>query len=282
MKSYKKVSLKKYSNIKIGGKVKELLFPETILEVKEILNSKKYCEIIGNCSNILFSDNYIDKTFISSRLLKKISKTGEGLIEVLAGTLVSELIQYMRKNNYGGLEPLIGIPATVGGLAYMNGGAHGIEIFDFIKKVEIIDENQKRVILDKNNIKIGYRYTEFKTRDIFITRIFFDFNNKFDESKLNEIMTDRLKKQPLDYPNIGSIFKNPNNDYAARLIENLDLKGFEIGGARISKKHSNFIINTGQATTRDVLELIELIKKEVYKKDKIKLEEEIIRISEEK
>jgi UDP-N-acetylmuramate dehydrogenase len=268
--------LKNYSYIKIGGQAKEIIFIENYEDLKELENSEKEYFVLGNASNILFSDDYINKSFLKLCGLNKIEDMGNGVLKVGAGLKFSDLISYTNKNNYGGLEEIAGIPGTVGGLTAINAGAYGLEIFSKILEVEYLDKNYQLKSKTKDEIDYSYRNTEFKKNKNIITKVTFELSKGYDIVKVLQLLSKRKEKQPLEYPNIGSIFKNPKNDYAARLIEEVGLKGYKIGGAEISKKHSNFIVNKDNASFQDVMSIVKECKKQVYDKFKITLDEEII------
>lgn len=274
MKIIENVDLKKYSYIKIGGIAQKMFFPENTSELLEII--EKYTDFysVGNCTNILFGD-YFEKPFINLCNTKKISRVNELEVCVDAGVRVSELIVYMRENGLSGIEELAGIPGTIGGLTAMNGGAYGKEIFDYITKVEVVSRSGQLAILDKKEIDYKYRDTDIKRDGKIVTKVFFKFETGFKWEKMLDLLEKRKLKQPLEYPNIGSIFKNPPGKFAAQLIENLGLKGLISGDAQISEKHANFIVNRGNANFNDVITLIEKIKKDVEIEYKIILEEEI-------
>ncbi len=275
MEKMKNVNLKDYSHMKVGGIIKEIIFVENIDEIKECIKKIKKINILGKGTNILFKDGKIDEVLISLKKMNRIQKKDE-LIEVEAGCTMVNLIKYMRENNYTGIEKLAGIPGTIGGLTIMNGGAYGVEIFDCIKKVEVVSEDAEVKLLNKQEIDYNYRYTGFQKSKIIITKIYIKLEKGFDSKKILEVSKQRKLKQPLEFPNLGSIFKNPKDDYAARLIEEVNMKGYEVGGAKISKKHTNFIINKGNATYKDVIDLINLVKKKIKEKDNVDLENEII------
>lgn len=274
MRVEKNVVLKNISYIKIGGIAKELIYIEDCSELKTLKDKNIF--VLGNCSNILFSDNFIDKSFISLEKINEIKELDKGIFEIGAGLKFSNFISFLNKNNFGGLEEIAGIPGSVGGLTVINAGAYGKEIFENILEVEYIDAefNINRKL--KKDIEYMYRNTEFKKNKNIITKVVFETKPGYDIVKVLELLTKRRDKQPLEYPNIGSIFKNPLNDYAARLIEETGLKGLTKGDAQISKKHANFIVNIGNAKYKDVIELIEICKEQVYDKFKVQLEEEII------
>lgn len=276
MKILENVKMNSYSNMKIGGIAKELIIIENKNELEEICNTKKNIFVIGNGTNTLFADEYIDRTFISLKALDKINKISDNIIQVEAGLDFDKLIEYTKENNLSGLENLAGIPGSVGGLVYMNGGAYGTEIFDCIKEVEVLDSENKIRIIKKEALKFSYRKTEIKEKSYIVISAIFEFENGFDEKKVEELKEKREKSHPLDKPNLGSTFKNPENHYSAKLIIEAGLQGLQIGGAQISTKHPNFIVNHGEAKFDDVIELISRVKKEVKKTSGIELSEEII------
>lgn len=276
MKILKDVLIKDYSYVKVGGIVKELIFPETSDELIDILNKKENYIIIGNGSNILISDKYIDKTFICLKKMKNIFKKNKNILEVDAGVKFADLVSYLRENDLSGLENLAGIPGTVGGFTYMNAGAYGTEIYDFIEEVEILDENNNIVTLKKSDINFGYRFTEFKNRKIVIIKIKIKLDSGFKWLDTVKRLENRLEKQPLNYPNFGSVFQNPKGDYSARLLQECGLKGYRIGGASFSEKHANFIVNIDNARFDDIMKLINLGRARVKEKFNIELHTEVI------
>lgn len=276
MKILESYNMKEHSNMKIGGNAKKFIEVENKEELPEILKNTKNYFIIGNGTNTLLNDNYLDITFISLKKLNKITDFGNGKINVGAGLDFSKVIEYMEKNNLSGLEELAGIPGTVGGLTFMNGGAYGKEIFDCIESVEIVDENRDIKLIPKSELKIDYRKTEIKENSWIILSANFKFENGYKGDIVKEIKAKRENNHPLDMPNLGSTFKNPKGYFAARLIIEAGAQGLKIGGAQMSMKHPNFIVNDGTATFDDVLNLIAEVKKRVKEKTGIELEREII------
>lgn len=276
MKILESYNMKEHSNMKIGGNAKKFIEVENKEELPEILKNTKNYFIIGNGTNTLLNDNYLDITFISLKKLDKITDFGNGKINVGAGLDFSKVIEYMEKNNLSGLEELAGIPGTVGGLTFMNGGAYGKEIFDCIESVEIVDENRDIKVIPKNELKIDYRKTEIKENSWIILSVNFKFESGYKGDIVKDIKAKRENNHPLDMPNLGSTFKNPKGYFAARLIIEAGAQGLKIGGAQMSMKHPNFIVNDGTATFDDVLNLIAEVKKRVKEKTGIELEREII------
>lgn len=267
--------MKEKSNMKIGGLAKTFIEIEDKGELKEAYANYDNIFLIGNGTNTLLSDDNLDCTFISIKNLDKITKLEKCLIKVEAGLDFNKLMQYMNKENYSGLENLAGIPGSVGGLVYMNGGAYGTEIFDCIKEVEIFCGGEIEVF-HKNQLDFSYRHTEMQKRNCVIISATFEFNDGFDLKKVLELQKLRESKQPLHLPSLGSTFKNPTGDFAARLISEAGLKGAIIGNAQISEKHPNFLLNLGNASFKDITDLLSLIKSTIKEKFNISLEEEIV------
>ncbi len=276
MKIYKNINMKEYSNMKIGGIAKELIIFEDKNEIVEVLKEKENIFIIGNGTNTLLNDDYLDYTFVSLKELKKAEVIGEGKVRIEAGLDFDKVIEFLGEKNLGGIENLAGIPGSLGGLVYMNGGAYGTEIFDYIEKIEIIDETLSLREVEKKDLKFSYRRTEIQEKKWIVVSATFDFKKGFDKERVEELREKREGNHPLDLPNLGSTFKNPDNHYSARLIIEAGLQGLQIGGAQISLKHPNFIVNNGEAKFSDVLELINRVKDGVKEKTGIELKEEII------
>lgn len=268
--------MKNHSNMKVGGVAKRFIVVENKEELKEIFENYENIFLIGNGTNTLIDEGDLDITFVSLKELNKIEELCEGLVKVGAGLDFNKLVAFMNRNNYSGLENLAGIPGSVGGLVYMNGGAYGSEIFDCIEEIEIFDENHNIRTLKKEDIKFSYRSTEIQEKKWVIISATFKFERGFDLQKVIDIQALRESKQPLDKPNLGSTFKNPKGDFSARLISEAGLKGTRVGGAEISPKHPNFIINHGDATFEDISKILTLVKNKIRALYGIELEEEII------
>lgn len=276
MKIFLNHEMKNYSNMRVGGKAKKLIILENREEIVEVFKENENIFLLGNGTNVLFTDDFMDRVFVCTKKLNKIFDLAEGLVRVEAGANLKELIDFMEKKNYTGIESLYGIPGTIGGLIYMNGGAFGTEIFDKIKSVEILDENGDIREIERKDIAVSYRKTEIQDKKWIILSAVFEFEKGFDKARVKEIKELRESKHPLDKPSLGSTFKNPNGDFAARLISECGLKGTIIGGAQIAEKHPNFVLNINNAAFEDILNILTLVKTKVHDKFNIKLEEEII------
>lgn len=276
MKTFLNQEMKNYSNMRVGGKARKLIILENREEIVNVFKENNNIFLLGNGTNVLFTDEFMDRVFVCTKNINKIFDLAEGLVRVEAGVNLKELIDFMEKKNYTGIESLFGIPGTIGGLIYMNGGAFGTEIFDKIKSVEILDENGNIREIERKDITVSYRKTEIQDKKWIILSAVFEFGSGFDKDRVKEIKELRESKHPLHKPSLGSTFKNPSGDFAARLISECGLKGTIIGGAQIAEKHPNFVLNINNASFEDITKILTLVKKEVMNKFNIKLEEEII------
>jgi UDP-N-acetylmuramate dehydrogenase len=202
-------------------------------------------------------------------------------ITVGAGEKIGKLAQICLQKEISGLEELSGIPGTIGGAVRMNAGAHGREMKDIVKKVKCIDYKGEEKEFTNEELEFNYRSSIFKKEKYIITEVTLELQKgqkKEIKTKMDEYATYRKEKQPIEYPSAGSTFKRGDDFITAKLIDEAGLKGYSIGDAEVSIKHSGFIINKGNATAEDVLTLVEHIKDKVYEKfnKKIELEIEII------
>lgn len=279
MKIYKNYKMKEHSNMKIGGITKNFFVVENKGEVKDIFENYENLFVIGNGTNTLINDHELETNFVSLKKLDRIIEHEDGIIEVEAGRDFSDLIKYLNQKDYAGLENLAGIPGSVGGLVYMNGGAYGSEIFDHIIEVEILNEKKEIKKIKKEEISFSYRKTEIQEKKWVVLSATFKLNKGHDSEKVGELQKKREDRHPLELPNLGSSFKNPEGKFAAKLIIEAGLQGYRIGDAQISQKHPNFIVNLGNATYVDIMELINYVKKSVMEKTGVLLEEEIVIVS---
>ena len=280
MKIYEHMEMKEYSHMKIGGIAKELIFVEDKKELKDIIATRDKIFLLGNGTNTLISDGKLDISFVSLKNFKNIEiveRHGDyDLVRAEAGLDFDELIEFMEKNDYTGLENIAGVPGSVGGLVNMNGGAYGTEIFDCIEEVEVCKNDGEIKSLKKSELDFKYRNTEIKKNKWIVVSVLFKFEKGFDRECVIDKRTQRKNKHPLEYPNLGSTFKNPEGTFAAQLISDAGLKEYRVGNAMVSSKHPNFIINLGNAKFNDVISIIEHVKKVIYEKFNTKLETEII------
>jgi len=227
-------------------------------------------------SNILAPDDGVEELII------KYSETSlsveNGLICAKAGARLSDVCRFARDNELSGLEFAFGIPGSIGGAVYMNAGAYGGEMKDVVRSVEYIDSDGVPHTLEKEQLEFSYRHSFFSGKGYIITSVLLELacaDKDEITKKMNDFLSRRKEKQPLDFPSAGSTFKRPIGEYASALIDECGLKGRTVGGAEVSEKHAGFVINKGGATNKDVLGLIEIITEIVKEKKGIELEAEV-------
>lgn len=276
-------SLKDYTTFKIGGScgaVVDVASAEAAAEFVKYfrLNKVKYA-VLGRGSNILAPDEGFDGVILHfGSDFSGIEEDGTRLT-VQSGASLSAVCIKAQQSGLSGMENLYGIPGSVGGGLFMNAGAYGTEMKDVVVSAEYIDENGELQTVTVDEMKLSYRRSIFSDRNCIVTSVTFELTkgepNKIKES-MTECMKKRTSKQPLEYPSAGSTFKRPEGSYASLLIEQCGLKGLSVGGAQVSEKHSGFVINTGNATFSDVMELCENVKNTVKEKTGYSLELEPI------
>ncbi len=276
--------MRKYTTFKIGGPAECLIKIDNLEELKKILeivnNNSIPITIIGNGSNLLISDKGIKGITLMIKLEKIDIREKNDTIQITvgAGEKIGKLAQICLQNEITGLEELSGIPGTIGGAVRMNAGAHGKEMKDITKKVRCIDYQGKEKEFANEELQFDYRNSRFKREKYIITEITLQLQKGKKEkikAKMEEYATYRKEKQPMEYPSAGSTFKRGADFITAKLIDEAGLKGYRIGDAEVSTKHSGFIINKGNATAKDVLTLVEHVKKTVYEKFQKEIELEI-------
>ena len=277
------VSLAPHSSFRIGGAARYAAFPKTAHEIMTLLTYAKErglrTFLAGNATNLLFDDAGFEGLVIFTTAIKNV-RFEENRVIADAGASLTALAAEAMRRGLSGLEFAYGIPGTVGGAVYMNAGAYGGEIKDILTSSTYLGMIgfQTR---PKEEHEFGYRRSIYqKTGEIILSAEFVLTPKPVEEIRAlcEKNMAARREKQPLEYPNAGSTFKRPRGAYAGALIEGAGLKGCSVGGAEVSEKHAGFIINRGDATARDVLDLIEKIRSEVYQKYNIMLETEIIHV----
>ena len=274
------VSLKKYNTYRIDGTAKYLVSPNSITDLSNVIrvlkeNNVKYY-ILGNGSNIVINDREYDGAVIKLDKLNGIEVTPEKQMAYAeAGAMLPKLAQESIDKGLTGLEFAISIPGTIGGSVYGNAGAYNSCILDYIESVTVLDENGDVRIIEHEDIDYGYRYSMFKEQKNLIILGAKFFLKEGDKESSLEIIEDRKQRriatQPLEYPSAGSVFRNPVGDFAGRLIESCNLKGYKIGGAEVSEKHANFIINSNNASGEDVYKLIKHVHSTVLEKTNVDL-----------
>lgn len=274
--------MSRHTTFKIGGPADYFLTPETEEQLKDTFVAAKSAGlpvmIMGNGSNMLVGDKGIRGAVIC--LCKKLNsiKVNDSEIYVGSGVLMSKVSSVALSHSLSGFEFASGIPGTVGGGVYMNAGAYGFELKEIIKSVRYMDNDGKIAEILCEDCEFGYRKSIFEKQGYTILGATFKLN-KGDATEIRAAIDDytkrRVTKQPIEKPSAGSVFKRPEGYFAGALVEGAGLKGFSIGGAQVSEKHAGFIINTGNATAKDVLDLIEHIKAVVYEKNGVMLEPEV-------
>jgi len=270
--------LSDWSHIKIGNRTDGLFLPkdhdQLSLCLKEINSAGLIPIPLGAGSNILFG-NTSHYGLISDKHLPHFWKLDKGKVIVSANYNITQLIMDLALKDLGGLEFLAGIPAHLGGIAKMNAGAYGFEIADFISQLKFVTFNGKETILSRDEIDYGYRKSNIPG---FITELILDLPRKPKLQILKEAKTNilsRKMKQPMQYPNLGSIFKNPPKMFAGQLLELTGFKGKQKGGMAFSEMHANFLINIDQGNFNDAIFLINAAKSAVKSKFNVVMETEI-------
>ncbi|MBP3431732.1 MAG: UDP-N-acetylmuramate dehydrogenase [Clostridia bacterium] len=263
------VDLKNFSTMKTGGIARWMVFPKNHLEILEVLKEcrdrKLKWFVLGNGSNVLFDDSGFDGVIISLKHLNKVSMCGKNCVRVGAGCNLFALNLKLQNMGLSGLEWSYGIPATLGGLLVMNGGCFGHEICELVEEVVALDDGKIRV-LKNDECGFSYRYSNLSKFIVLNAKLkFFSCKNEVILENMTNFINKKRETQPCEFPSLGSVFKvvrrkgEKETIYPAKLIDNLGLKSVKIGGAEISQKHAGFIINKGGATSKDVLDLIDLV-----------------------
>jgi len=273
--------LSKHTTYGIGGPAEIMVFPENKTDLIQIIRTARKMNqpvsILGSGSNILISDNGIKGVVISLKNTLKLIEIENQKLYAECGSMLGRIVKQAVKHNLIGLENLNGVPGTLGGALVMNAGAWGGEISENLVQVELIDEDGKLRYLQKNEINFSYRQSSFNKKDILLSAEF--LLKKADKEIINknfvEAQTGRKSTQPLNKRSAGSLFKNPKGHSAGKLIDEAGLKGFSVGQAKISDKHANFFINEGNASSRDMLQLIKKAHQTVKEKFNINLELEV-------
>lgn len=279
--------LSEYVNFKVGGPADILLIPNS---KEQVIKSIKICKennipfyLIGNGSNILVRDGGFRGVVLSLKNVKNIYVDGEK-IEAECGVMLKEVSDKAIENSLTGFEFACGIPGTIGGAVFMNAGAYDGEISKVIESAEVIDENFNIIRLSREELDFGYRSSLVMKKGYTVLSAVFKLEKgqvKTIKELIEDLTNKRESKQPLEYPSAGSTFKRPTGYFAGKLIQDAGLKGYSIGGAAVSEKHSGFVINKGNATAKDITDLIKHIQDEVKKQFGVDLHPEVRIIGEE-
>jgi UDP-N-acetylmuramate dehydrogenase len=273
--------MRQFTSIKLGGPAECLLFPKDVDELKKVIRFARRKKIpfliLGKGTNLIVRDKGVRGWVINlTRGMKKIYIDGEA-IEAEAGVPLQRLVQFSIRKGLTGLESFFGIPGTVGGGLAMNAGAWGAELKDVLLSMTLMKGDGKIIERPRSRLRFSYRGLALPRSWIILKGRFWVKKGKKEEilERVKSYSEMRKKKQPLDSPSAGSVFKNPKEGPAGKWIEEVGLKGFRIGQAMVSDRHANFIINLGKAKAEEVIHLMEFIEKKIYEEKGISLEREV-------
>ena len=274
--------MKNHTSFRTGGEADIFVSPDSIKSLKDVIKLFRENDIpfyiFGNGSNMLVSDRGIEGAVIHIGNGFSSIEVKENKITSGAGAILSAVSNAALENSLTGFEFASGIPGSFGGAVFMNAGAYGSEIKNVIKSVLVLNENLELEELSKDRLELGYRSSIFQKNNYIILggTIELETGNKDNIlSEMNELNAKRREKQPLNFASAGSTFKRPEGYFAGKLIEDSGLKGKTIGGAQVSEKHAGFIVNTGTATTDDIINLMDFCKKTVYEQFGVMIEPEV-------
>lgn len=283
---YENYPMKERSSFKTGGPVRALALPSETSSLAKLCGLLKEQNlapfVLGNCTNVIFPDEGTAGLFVlGMEKLQKIFLLPDGAVYAEAGVPLAKLAAFALQNELKGLEFASGIPGSVGGGTVMNAGAYGEELKDIIESVVVYSlPDQTLYEIKGEDCKFSYRKSVFQEiGGCVVLSVVFRLEKGSAagiSAKMRELNERRRDKQPLELPSAGSAFKRPEGQFAAKLIAEAGLKGYSVGGAQVSEKHSGFIVNTGSATSKDIYELMLHVRNEVYRQTKIQLEPEII------
>lgn len=279
---YRDEIMAKHTTFRIGGSADYYLCPHSRAELQKILEICKKENlpffILGNGSNLLVSDKGYRGVII--QLWKNLSdiEVQGNCIKAQAGALLSKIAAEALGEGLAGMEFAAGIPGTLGGAVVMNAGAYGGEMKDILKEVKVLDADGKVCILTKEELKLGYRTSIVKEKGYIVLSAVIELKKGDKEAiraKMEELKEARVSKQPLNMPSAGSTFKRPEGHFAGKLIMDANLRGFSVGGAQISEKHCGFVVNKGNATAKDVTDLMNEVQRRVKEQFGVELEPEV-------
>jgi len=278
--------LAKYTSWRVGGPAERMYIPADRQDLCDFIKNLPAVEPVfwmGLGSNLLVRDGGIRGTVINTKgRLKEMRLIGDGLVYVEAGVPCAHVARFCGEHGLSGAEFLAGIPGTMGGALKMNAGAFGGETWGIVKNVETIDVDGQVKQRQPEQFTVGYRSVKGIDGEWFLAAtLSLDAGDvAASQQKIKKLLEHRAKTQPTNQPSCGSVFRNPPDDFAARLIEQCGLKGYAIGGACVSEKHANFIVNTGKATAADIELLITYVQQEVEQQQGVKLQTEVCMVGE--
>ena len=275
--------MSKHTTFKIGGEASLVVYPESREQISRLVKTARDENIrllpMGNGSNMLVSDDGIDAcVMILDDHYSEIKLIDEETIYADSGALLIRLCRFAYEHGLTGLEFAYGIPGSCGGGAFMNAGAYGGDMKDVLYRCDHIDKDGNEGFLENSDLKLSYRHSAYYENDCIITGLYLKLKKgSKDEikAKMDDLMNRRKTKQPLEFASAGSTFKRPQGYFAGALIEQCGLKGKSVGDAQVGEKHAGFVVNKGDATCKDVLELCDECGKAVFEKTGVKLEMEI-------
>ena len=281
--------MSEHTTFKIGGAADVLIFPSSAEEVSKIFKLVDLfslpCTILGNGSNVLVRDKGIRGVVVkfTEKFFGDIRCDGNKVI-ACAGAKLKDVAKFAAENSLTGLEFACGIPGSIGGAIFMNAGAYDGEMKNVIANVKAVARDGSFIELSDDDLDLGYRHSAFQENNCAICEVELHLKRgDIDDikSKMADFTAQRERRQPLDLPSAGSTFKRPEGNFAGTLIDMAGLKGLKIGGAMVSEKHAGFVVNTGNATAQDVLNLIEEVKRQVNSVHGVELSPEVRIIGEE-
>jgi UDP-N-acetylmuramate dehydrogenase len=278
---FKHESLARYTSWRVGGKADQLFIASNIEQLQAFMRTLDAAEplyFIGLGSNLLVRDGGVRGTVIVMHQALSDLKMDGDLIYAEAGVTCAKLARFSAAQAKTGGEFWAGIPGTVGGALAMNAGCYGRETWNSVQKVRMITRKGQVIERDESEFIPSYRHVEMPQAEEWYLGAWFKLaegDSEESNQKIKALLTTRLASQPLNLPSAGSTFRNPHGDFAARLIEASGLKGYQIGGAQVSEKHANFIVNTGECTALDIEMLIRHMKDTVLEQQNVALQQEV-------
>ncbi|MBR1931600.1 MAG: UDP-N-acetylmuramate dehydrogenase [Lachnospiraceae bacterium] len=276
-------SMAAHTTFRVGGPADCLVEIENEIQLQRVQNYLQQVGVpyfvLGNGSNLLVSDKgYRGVILQIGRRMSQIKVTGK-LIVAQAGALLSQVAKEAMKHGLAGMEFASGIPGTVGGAVVMNAGAYDGEMRQIVKEVTVLNQENELMKLENETMEFGYRTSVIKNHPFIVTEVVFVLQPGEQEdikARMDELAVKRREKQPLEYPSAGSTFKRPEGHFAGKLIMDAGLRGYQVGGAQVSEKHCGFIVNAGNATADDVMQLIREVKTCVKEQFEVDLEPEVV------
>ena len=272
-----------HTTFRVGGPADcliEIESAEQLKKVQQYLYQVEYpFTVVGNGSNLLVSDNGYQGIILQiGRKMNHISVNGN-VIVAQSGATMAQVAAEAWKNGLTGLEFASGIPGTVGGGVVMNAGAYGGELAQVVTYVQVLNVEGEFMNLDNDTLEFGYRKSTIRRQPFIVTEVTFELtpgDPEMIKAKMDELAAKRREKQPLEFPSAGSTFKRPEGHYAGELIMNAGLRGFQVGGARVSDKHCGFVVNTGNASAADIMDVIWEVQRRVKDRFEVDLEPEVV------